>query len=370
MSNEDKPEISPQQPGLLIPLWSAGLILMSVIAGWYLVTSASQARLEAAARHAARIEASDSSNGAISPNDSHGPKGAEVKVGAYVDRIVEVSVKETSWTADFFLWFVWRGKEFNPGETFRVVDGEVSKKEKIKEEVLADGSIYALYQVEAKVTKFFDVTRFPADDHVLTLRIEDAKNNETKLHFVPDSATSGISSRARVPGYRTGPFTVVVQSHAYKSTHGDPRLPAGYQVKYSQFIYGIPIARDGAGFYLKLFQGLFAAVAIAILAFFIKPTDVDPRFGLGVGAFFAAIANCYITSSLLPDTSQASLADTVNSVAIFAIFLTLVQSTISLYIYDLQDNPPLARRFDRASALIVPPAYAVINLLIYRAAAP
>lgn len=343
---------------------------MSVAAGWHLVTSASEARLAAAARHAARIEASDGSNGTISHKRNGGPKGAVVKVGAYVDRIVEVSVRETSWTADFFLWFVWRGKEFHPGETFRVVDGEVAKKEKIKEEVLADGSIYALYQVEAKVTKFFDVSRFPAEDHVLTLRIEDAQNDETKLHFVADSDASGISSRARVLGYKTGPVTVVVQSHAYKSTHGDPRLPPGYQVHYSQFIYGIPIARDGAGFYLKLFQGLYAAVAIAILAFFIKPTDVDPRFGLGVGAFFAAIANCYITSSLLPDTSQASLADTVNSVAIFAIFLTLVQSTISLYIYDLQDDPPLARRFDRASALIVTPAYAIINLLIYRAAAP
>jgi len=34
------------------------------------------------------------------------------------------------------------------------------------------------------------------------------------------------------------------------------------------------------------------------------------------------------------------------------IFLTLVQSTIAPYVYDIQDNPPLARKFDKASALI------------------
>lgn len=370
MGESEDSEPSAQRPDRLVPLWSAGLILLTVVGGWMLVSDARQARLDAAVRHAARLEASDRSDGGGSREAGHGPKGAVVKVGAYLDRIVNVSVRDTSWTADFFLWFVWRGRDFHPGDTFRVVDGEISKREKIKEEVLPDGSIYALYQVEAKVTKFFDISRFPADDHVMTLRIEDAQHDETKLHFAADTATSGISSRVGVPGYKIGSFSAAVHSHAYRSTHGDPRLPTSYRVRYSQFIYGIPIARDGAGFYLKLFQGLFAAVAIAILAFFIKPTDVDPRFGLGVGAFFAAIANCYITASLLPGTSQASLADTVNSVGIFVIFLTLVQSTIALYVYDIQDNPALARKFDKASALIVPPAYALINLLIYRAAAP
>ena len=345
-----------------------GLLILSLTAGYRLVSAVSAARSEAAARHAARLESGDK-NGDKAANIGATAANGQVKIGIYMDRIPEVSIKETSWTADFFLWFVWKGKDYNPGETFRVVDGEVGKKEKIKEETLPDGSTYALYQVEAKVTKFFDVSRFPADDHQLTLRIEDAKNDESKLRFVADSANSGLSSRVRVQGYSTGAFSTIVQPHAYKTTHGDPRLPPGYQVKYSQFIYAIPIAREGAGFYIKLFQGLFAAVAIAVLAFFIKPTDVDPRFGLGVGAFFAAIANCYITASLLPDTGQASLADTVNSVAIFAIFLTLVQSTISLWIYDIRDNPQLSIRFDRMSAFILPPAYAVINWLIYQAAA-
>lgn len=44
-----------------------------------------------------------------------------------------------------------------------------------------------------------------------------------------------------------------------------------------------------------------------MLAFFIKPTDVDQRFGLGVGALFAAIANTYITSSLVPEVEELSV---------------------------------------------------------------
>lgn len=367
MSELEKPEAPPQRRGLLVPLWSAGVILLAVIAGWKLVSDAHKARATAAARHAARLEPAERGEPAKGGRGNR-PRGSIVKVGAYLDRIVELSVKDTFWTADFFVWFVWRDRDFHPGDTFRVVDGDITKREKVKEEVLPDGSIYALYEVEAKVTKFFDVSRFPADDHLLTLRIEDAQHDETRLHFTADTEASGLSSRVFVPGYKTGASSVAVQAQSYQTSYGDPRLPPGHEVTYSQFIYGVPVARDGAGFYIKLFQGLYAAVAIAILVFFIKPTDVDPRFGLGVGALFAAIANCYITSSLLPNTSQESLADTVNSVAIFTIFLTLVQSTISLYLYDILDNPPLARRFDKASALLITPAYAVINLLIYKAA--
>ena len=51
---------------------------------------------------------------------------------------------------------------------------------------------------------------------------------------------------------------------------------------------GIWIHRQGSGFYLKMFVALFVGVGVAMIAFFIKPTDVDPRFGLGVGALCGA----------------------------------------------------------------------------------
>jgi hypothetical protein len=113
-----------------------------------------------------------------------------------------------------------------------------------------------------------------------------------------------------------------------------------------------------------MFQGLWAAVAIAFLAFFIKPTDVDPRFGLGVGAFFAGVANAYIVSSLLPDSGAMSLADTVNGIGMGTIFATLVQSTISLYIYDIRGDVALSRLFDRISAVIFVTAYVAINVAV------
>jgi hypothetical protein len=112
-----------------------------------------------------------------------------------------------------------------------------------------------------------------------------------------------------------------------------------------------------------MFQGLFAAVAISLLAFFIKPTNVDPRFGLGVGAFFAAIANTYIVSSLLPDTGVMTLTDMVNGIGMGVISLSLVQSTLSLLLFE-RGNEATSQLFDRASLVVLALTYIVINIAI------
>lgn len=111
--------------------------------------------------------------------------------------------------------------------------------------------------------------------------------------------------------------------------------------------------REGTNYFAKLFFGLWVAVAIAFLAFFIRPTDVDPRFGLGVGAIFAAIASEYIVSSSLPDTNIITLADWLHLVAFGFIFISIAQSTWSLW---LMQNGAEARskKMDKLFVVLLP----------------
>ena len=115
---------------------------------------------------------------------------------------------------------------------------------------------------------------------------------------------------------------------------------------------------------MKMFVALFVAVGIAMLAFFIKPTEVDPRFGLGVGALGVVIVNTYVTSSLVPDTGVMTLADIVNQVGIVTISLSLMQSAISLYLYEMKGKKKLSRFFDRVSFVIFLAGYSVINVVL------
>ena len=53
------------------------------------------------------------------------PGQATVETGVYIDRIVEISTKATSWTVDFYIWFKWNNPKLKPGGNFQVVDGEI-----------------------------------------------------------------------------------------------------------------------------------------------------------------------------------------------------------------------------------------------------
>jgi hypothetical protein len=109
-------------------------------------------------------------------------------------------------------------------------------------------------------------------------------------------------------------------------------------------------------------------VAIAFIVFFIRPIHVDPRFGLGVGAFFAAIANNIFAGSSLPPITRFSLISMVNTLGLATIFLTLVQSTISLYIEDTMGREKLRWFFDKVSFTVFLIGYTVTNLLLPLAA--
>ena len=352
--------VPPARLGAIIHLWATAVIVLMVVAGFVMVSGAYLDKVAAIERHAAR---SDPAPMPTAPAGSAAPP-VEVKVGLYLDRVVNLSVKETGWTADFYLWFSWRKKELDPGASFRIVGGDIEQKDSLKTEDLPDGSRYALYRVRARITKAFDVSRFPADDHLLNINLEDAGLTRERLQFVADTANSAVSSRVQLPGYAIHRVSAIVKPHAYKTTLGDPRLAKGTQAEHSQYSFGVWIARDGWAFFFKVFQGMYAAVAVALLAFFIKPTDVDPRFGLGVGGFFGGIANGYIIASLLPDTGIVSLADKLNALGLATIFLSLVQSTISLYLFDIRGEEALSRRFDRVSALLLIPGYIILNVMV------
>jgi hypothetical protein len=293
---------------------------------------------------------------------------AKVYTGIYVDRIVEISMRELSWTVDCYIWFNWTDSMTPPGDNFQVVDGWIESKEK-KDENIKGNSHFVLYRIVARITSIFDETRFPCDDHLLTICIEDPAYTRQKLLWIADTSNSTVSSRVKVPGYLIYKTAEVEKPHSYKTPRGDPRLAQGSKATFSQFRMGVWIKRDGWGFFLKMFLPLFVAVAVASLSFFITPTDVDPRFGLGVGALFAAVANSYITSSMLPNTGLMSLADLINIIGTVTILLTLIESTISLHLYDRKNKQSLSRYLDMVSFYFIMPVYAVLNIALALTAA-
>jgi hypothetical protein len=344
--------------------WVIILVLAFLGIGIGSVASAYGNKRAATERHRDRLDASVGEGGTRPPSAAlpPGARPQQVHAGIYVDRVVAFSIPEASWTVDFHIWFRHPVGSSDPGERFDVVDGKIEARTKEHETTTGDER-YVLYRVVAQITKMFDVSRFPCDDHVMTINIELPERQRRELIFIPDDDPSGVSSRAGFNGYVVRETALLEKPHAYRSTRGDPGL-LGRESTHSQLRMALWIARPNWGLYLKLFVPLFIAVAVAFMAFGIRPTHVDPRFGLGVGALFAVIANSFIISSLVPHTGIITLADTVNFIGIVTIVLSLVQSAISLYLYDNASNPELSRRFDRISMAVFVVGYVTINLAL------
>ena len=98
-----------------------------------------------------------------------------------------------------------------------------------------------------------------------------------------------------------------------------------------------------------------ACYTISCCVFFIKPINTDPRFGLCVGGLFTAVGNKYITDSAVPATNAMTLIDYLHLITFLCIFLIVIQSVISLMIYekDTDASRALSKKFDRLSFLFV-----------------
>jgi hypothetical protein len=270
-----------------------------------------------------------------------------------------MSLKDSHLVLDFWLWFRWKGDELKPYETFEVKNARLdSKGEPSLKQV--NGENYAYLRVVANLTHFWDVSAYPFDEHTVKLEIEDVDNEQEKLVYVPDVEASGLSRDVNVLTFIPSAAPAVAATSKYHSNYGDPSLAATNETSYSRFSLPILFKREGLSYFIKLFFGLFVAAGIAFLAFFIKPTELDPRFGLGVGAIFAAIASEYVVAGALPDSAAITLADKLHIVAFGAIFLSITQSTWSLHLFTNGDEER-SKRLDKLSAIAVPLCYVALT---------
>jgi hypothetical protein len=345
-----------------IRFWLIGIILIFLLIGSFMASNIYLDKKNAELSDLNQTNPNATELG-ISLDDLNLPSNStKVISGIYVDRIRSLSLSDSSWLVDFYLWFKWNGTNVNPGDNFQIIDGNIEN-QYLVDNYTNGNEHYEIYYVTADIIKFFDVTRFPVDSHVLYIRIEDKKTPIQNLIYIPDN-TSEINSNVQVHGYDVGRLILLEKPHLYNSNFGDPRLTQNFTSSYSQLRAGIDLSRPDLGFYFRIFIGLFIAVAAALVALFIKPTTAEPRFGLGAGALFVAIANNIITSGLIPKTGVLTLADMVNDLGLLLILITIIESTISLYIYDNKGEKELSRKLDRTSFMTLLLVYSIVNMII------
>lgn len=282
-------------------------------------------------------------------------RARRVSIGFYLETMEDISLHDSQWKGVLDVWCRWKddpdapgGSDFDPFDHLIPINGMITDR-KILREIHEGGEHFVLQRLALSFTRTFRIVNFPLDRHLLLASFENSAHPRQDLLFVPDQDASAVSARVAMTGYRILRFHAVETPHSYQTSRGTPGVAADERGAWSQPRFAIVIDRKGWGLLVKMFQALFISVAVALLACFIKPIHVDPRFGLGVGALFASVANSYLVGTYVPDGSEFSLADAINLLGIGTILVSLTQSTISLWIYESLGNQRLSRRFDRVS---------------------
>jgi hypothetical protein len=360
-----------RERGWLI-VWWAFLIIPAVVGYVALTRQQVRNRELAAQRHRERLDP-NKNDAVVTKIDltppaghEHDPPAAKVNTGAYVTRIPKQSIVDSYWHVDFYIWFSWEGAAINPGETFKIVSGEITSKVLMRKTDDGDKH-YVMYRVNAEITKAFDTSRFPRDAHVLTIVIEDSGLKYFQMVYTTDDSASALSSRVEVPGYAITHKQAIVKPHTYKTSMGDPALPSDAKATYSDFVLAITLTRSTWGVFFKMFLPLYLAILLAVVALLVR--GAGERLGLTSTALFVAVINGMSVTSLIPDTGQTTLADVISIIGYVIICVTIVQAIFyHRYFADPDKESAAAMLFDRSTLAITTIAAVVLNAGVLLAA--
>lgn len=349
--------------------WTFAILALGAVAAYKLGNHQREEAARSIRRHQERLggAASKTEPARTPPAGHENDEPLTVQAGIYVDRIWGLNLAESTWSVDFFVWFSWRG-DIDPGESFAVVDGEITTKNLVHK-IDKDGLHYARYRVIATITKHFNASRFPLDDHMLAIALEDTKLQSYQLHFLPDTANSKISSRVEVTGYRVAGSRMAVRPHGYQSAMGDPTLPTDHRATYSQLVFAIDIVRPSAEIFTKLFLALYIAVGCSLLGLLLR--SASEGLAISGTALFIEIVNAEVVAPLIPETGHPTLADMIGNVGYVTTGLVFLQGVISRRYYSDQADDATKRMsdwFDALSFIAIAALFVAVNLAVFLAA--
>lgn len=188
------------------------------------------------------------------------------------------------------------------------------------------------YEVRVKGTflKNMDFRNYPFDTQQVTVEVEGFETVDKQV-FVPDTIASGYDSLINVPGWNLGKTEQSVIVHQYPDQ------------SFSRYIFSFDIQRAALSAFLKTIFPVIIITTIAMLAFWMSPTNFPPRIGLAASTLLAAVAAHLAAASQLPPIGYLTLMDKVMIVA-YALFLNnLVSMVLQMRLVDHKKEAEAAK---------------------------
>jgi len=255
-----------------------------------------------------------------------------VKVGSYILSLHDINFHDKEYTMRFWLWFLYN----NPNFDFTTQVEVPNAKSIEKPDVLVDtinGKTWVLMKMKSVMKQSWNVNDYPFDEQNIVVSIENTMYDKNWLVYEIDSTGSDFAPTMNVDGWKIKNFKVTRGQNEYNTAFGDPRANTS-KAEYDTFNIKMTLERNAMGLFMKIFLAMYIAFFIGCISFFIDIKEVESRFALPVGGLFAAVGNKYIIDSLLPETSDYTLVDTLHSITFLFIFFTIFLNAYCIKLFE------------------------------------
>jgi len=305
----------------------------------------------------------------LSSVKSSGAAPDTVTTGIYITSIHNIDFKQKEYAITLWLWLKYRNKDFDFEKNIEIPQAKSVTKSFTTTDSTKDGRVYLIMKLDCIMKDSWKTAKFPFDYQTLRLTIENSQYDSTELVFGVDTLGAHYGAFA-INGWSIRPdsFNLYVKNMPYKTAFGDETLSKAY-TSYSAFRMKIGIKREASWtLFWKTFIGMYVAFFIAFVCFFVHAGSIEARFGLNVGALFAAVGNKYIIDSSLPDSLSPTLVDMLHGITLIFIFIVIASTIYALKLVK-ENQLRQADRFDTRMSRIVLLTYLGLNIYFIAQAA-
>jgi Neurotransmitter-gated ion-channel transmembrane region len=252
----------------------------------------------------------------------------EVTVGVYVNDIQQLDLQSHSYAMDFYVWLRWKTPDINPSATLEYMNpfqlwGHISTPLYEEPQDLPDGSKYMAIRYQGQFNSKLPLEKYPFDNQKLIVEFEDSSAGAAKQIFVPDTNAITVNPELTLPGYLLGKPELIITSKPYPTNFGDTSLTE--LEPYSRVTVAVPVHRPAFTYAVKTILPIFLIVICAAFVFFIHPSYVEARVGMGITALLTLVALQITTNSQLPEVDYLMMIDMLYFAAYVFVIASLGQ---------------------------------------------
>jgi len=196
----------------------------------------------------------------------------------------------------------------------------------------------------------WDTRKYPFDRHLVSFSFEDYAN-VSDAQVYAENPSVNFDPELNIHGWDVSSLGCSRSVHQYIWDDEE---------SYSRLNVSFVLARKSVWvIYVKTFLTMFIAIALSLMAFAIKPSDISARFGLPVASIFAVVGNQNIVNQTMPPNSMFTFVDIMHILSYLFILFCVCASAASLKLCH-DGKVDAYKAFDRRLLLILSILYALI----------